>query len=481
MDDVFMQGLSQNFLRILDDEEYYDIVIEVGDEMFRAHMVILNYRSTSLRRILSKNKKKSDGNLVHIKLPNILPGIFKIILKYIYGGKLSFEDYDTSDIVKILVAAGELNLHELIAYLQTFLIETNWMEQNFNLIYKTSFEHGPFLELQEYCNDLISKIPDKIFELLDPSSAPEKLVISLVQSNNLQMSEIQVWKNVLKWGLAQNPELPTDPSTFSKDDFNILKNTLQQLIPFIKIDRLTSKEFWDNIVPYKEILPDGLYMNLLKGFLNLHPDSRLNHKSKPCMTKKTVTFSLPSPSTPCYSGSSAFKVNSQEQNINKVKEVTDPLSTRIQLLPKNQNCNEEKASSNKPNELNHIRGRGFKQDITPKLFDSQFIEDVNIQDGTILAPQAKFEKTWKLSNNGRFPWPDETVLRCIDGDRMFEFNITPRIRIGSVEVGKSVDISVALQAPSDHGKHVSYWKLSDGTDNQFGSKVWCDIMVKDAD
>jgi hypothetical protein len=81
MDDVFMQGLSQNFLRILDDEEYYDIVIEVGDEMFRAHMVILNYRSTSLRRILSKNKKKSDENLVHIKLPNILPEIFKIILK----------------------------------------------------------------------------------------------------------------------------------------------------------------------------------------------------------------------------------------------------------------------------------------------------------------------------------------------------------------------------------------------------------------
>jgi len=37
------------------------------------------------------------------------------------------------------------------------------------------------------------------------------------------MSEIQVWERVIKWGLAQNPELPSDPTIFSKDDFNTLK------------------------------------------------------------------------------------------------------------------------------------------------------------------------------------------------------------------------------------------------------------------
>jgi len=48
-------------------------------------MVILNYRSSYLRRILSihTNKKKNDdGILAHIKLPNILPDIFQIILRY---------------------------------------------------------------------------------------------------------------------------------------------------------------------------------------------------------------------------------------------------------------------------------------------------------------------------------------------------------------------------------------------------------------
>jgi hypothetical protein len=83
--DNFLQKLSQNLLEILDDEEYYDITIEVGNDphvkIFRAHMVILNYRSPYLRRILSTNKKKNDGTLTHIKLPNILPEIFQIILR----------------------------------------------------------------------------------------------------------------------------------------------------------------------------------------------------------------------------------------------------------------------------------------------------------------------------------------------------------------------------------------------------------------
>ena len=84
----FLTNLSQNLLEILNDEEYYDITIEVGNDphvkIFRAHMVILNYRSPYLRRILSTNKKKKDGTLTHIKLPNILPEIFHIILRFVF-------------------------------------------------------------------------------------------------------------------------------------------------------------------------------------------------------------------------------------------------------------------------------------------------------------------------------------------------------------------------------------------------------------
>ncbi|RGB24651.1 Carbohydrate-Binding Module Family 13 protein [Rhizophagus diaphanus] len=86
MDNIkFLPTLSQNLLEILSDDEYHDVTIEVGNDpnvkIFRAHMVILNYRSPYLREILSANKKKNDENLANIKLPNILPEIFEIILR----------------------------------------------------------------------------------------------------------------------------------------------------------------------------------------------------------------------------------------------------------------------------------------------------------------------------------------------------------------------------------------------------------------
>jgi hypothetical protein len=180
------------------------------------------------------------------------------------------EEYDVLDIVKILVAVNELSLQELIPYLESFLIENkaNWVEQHFVLIYQMSIENDSFLELQKYCTDLISKEPNKIFNSINYSSIPEKLLVTIVQNNNLQMSEIQVWEHVIKWGLAQNPELPLDFTSFSKDDSNTLKDTLQQCIPYIKFHNLTSKEFLHNIFPYREILPKGLYIDLLKYFLN---------------------------------------------------------------------------------------------------------------------------------------------------------------------------------------------------------------------
>ncbi|CAB4387793.1 unnamed protein product [Rhizophagus irregularis] len=75
----FLPKLSQNFLEILNDDEYYDVNIKVGSD-----------------------PHNNDGTLARIELPNILPEIFEIILRYIYGGRLSLKECDTKDIIKLL-------------------------------------------------------------------------------------------------------------------------------------------------------------------------------------------------------------------------------------------------------------------------------------------------------------------------------------------------------------------------------------------
>jgi hypothetical protein len=139
------------------------------------------------------------------------------------------EACDILNVIKILNAANELSLQELTDYLQTYLIEkkTNWIEQHFALINQTSFGNDSFLKLRQFCTELMSKEPEKIFKSANFISIPEKALITLLQSDNLQMKDVQVWEYVLKWGIAQNPGLSSDLSNYSKDDFDVLKNTLQ--------------------------------------------------------------------------------------------------------------------------------------------------------------------------------------------------------------------------------------------------------------
>ena len=67
MSTQFFSRLSQNYIEILKDDEFYDITIEVGEDpnvkIFRAHMLILCYRSPFLRRTLSSNKKNTNNDI----------------------------------------------------------------------------------------------------------------------------------------------------------------------------------------------------------------------------------------------------------------------------------------------------------------------------------------------------------------------------------------------------------------------------------
>ena len=85
MSSQFFSKLSENYIELLEDDEYYDVTVEVGEDpnvkIFRSHINILCYRSPYLRRVLASNKKNNDNVLTHIKLPNILPEIFQIILR----------------------------------------------------------------------------------------------------------------------------------------------------------------------------------------------------------------------------------------------------------------------------------------------------------------------------------------------------------------------------------------------------------------
>ena len=85
MSTQFFSRLSKNYVEILEDDKYFDITIEVGNsqnvKVFRAHMIILCYRSPFLRKTLASSQKGNNGIFAHLKLPNISSEAFQIVLK----------------------------------------------------------------------------------------------------------------------------------------------------------------------------------------------------------------------------------------------------------------------------------------------------------------------------------------------------------------------------------------------------------------
>src|SRR5438045_6587603 len=153
------------------------------------------------------------------------------------------------------------------------------MEQHFELIHRTSFQSNSLSELQRFCTDLMATSPEKIFKSFDFTSLPEKSLVSLIKRDDLQMKEIEVWEYVLKWGLAQNPTLLPDPSTWTDDDFKTMENTLQHCLSLVRFFSLSSKEFLQKVRPYKKLLKRQLYENLLNSHLDPYSEPADNISS----------------------------------------------------------------------------------------------------------------------------------------------------------------------------------------------------------
>jgi hypothetical protein len=91
---------------------------------------------------------------------------------------------------------------------------------------------------------------------------------------------------------------------------------------------------------------------------------------------------------------------------------------------------------------------------TPSCDQAQFIKDVTIPDGTVIAPSTPFKKTWRLRNIGTCTWSGYTLV--FDSGEAMSPVIEP---IGVVAPGQEVDVSVTFTAPAANNTYRSYWRV----------------------
>ncbi|CAB4398175.1 uncharacterized protein OCT59_003190 [Rhizophagus irregularis] len=242
--------LLSDFRQIYEKPDDFDIVINVGKgenfKSFSAHSVILRARCPYFK------KKKVITSEYYLE--NFSPEAFEFILKYIYTGECNIEE--DIDMYQVLIASNELELTYLIDYAQNYIInnEEDWAENNIIRMYIESVRCN-FTKLSNFYGEIIAFQPLLLFNSSYFNSLDINVFLKFLERNDINIDEIEIWDNIIKWGTAQRPRLNFGPSNYSNHDFGELQRRCYDLISKVKFFGITGDEYRAYVCPYRRILP----------------------------------------------------------------------------------------------------------------------------------------------------------------------------------------------------------------------------------
>ncbi|EXX76177.1 hypothetical protein RirG_035530 [Rhizophagus irregularis DAOM 197198w] len=292
----FWKELSNDYEKLFETEIGYDVIIYAGEEQnvkeIYAHSNILCIRSQYFRSAFSNNwAEKKDGKFIFRK-PNISPKLFNIILRFIYCGNIDLKNLQGLEVLNLLIAVDELNIHSLISYIQEFLIEhrTEFLYQNPTGILEIVYQHESFTDLWKFCLEKICEEPKILFDSDKFINLKAPLLELLLKRDDLNVDEIEIWENLIKWGISQQNIIINDPTKWTKEDIIKIEKELCQFIPLIRFYDIKPEDFFYKVYCYKEILPKDLIHDLLEFYIvpNIKPKTNLTPSRDPDLKDSTL-------------------------------------------------------------------------------------------------------------------------------------------------------------------------------------------------
>ncbi|CAI2177508.1 16091_t:CDS:2 [Funneliformis geosporum] len=284
--------LSKDYISFYEKEKTSaDVIFRVGKEEnvkeFHAHSFVLFVRSQYFRKeiegLRDKMKDEAGEKVMIIEKPEVNPSLFELILKYYYGGNLSFDENNFKEIFDLLLISKEFEITELLELLENELLKSpNQIHQNFSTTLKLSLES--FKKLYEFCLITIQERPEIIFKSMDFHLLNEDTLLTLLQHKGLTIKEVEKWESIIKWGIHHSFTTPIDYNTripdvtlWTKVKFRDLSNTLQKIIPLIDFYKIGPENFYEEVKPFKKIIDKSLYDEILKYYIVSSKKSNANN------------------------------------------------------------------------------------------------------------------------------------------------------------------------------------------------------------
>ncbi|EXX56055.1 hypothetical protein GLOIN_2v1769234 [Rhizophagus irregularis DAOM 181602=DAOM 197198] len=275
----YSQEVTKDYEKLLESDEEYNVIIYAGEgeevKEIHAHSNILRIRSQYFRTAFSnESTKKKDGKFI-FNFPNISPQFFKIILRFIYCGKINLENLKGPDILKLLIAVDEFKIQSLILCIQEYLTkhQHQFLQQNPMEILETVYQHEVFTELWNYCLEEICAKPDTLFKSDKFINLKAPLLELLLKRDDLSLDEIVIWDNLIKWCFSQHPSIQKDVKKWNKEEIVIMERTIHRFIPLIRFYHIPSADFIAKVYPFKKVMPEDLIDNIL--VFHMTPDNQL--------------------------------------------------------------------------------------------------------------------------------------------------------------------------------------------------------------
>ncbi|CAB4393921.1 unnamed protein product [Rhizophagus irregularis] len=183
----------------------YDMIIYVGNEpsirTFHAHSEILRNQSSYFLAALSSRWIQRENGMIIFRKPNISPEVFEVILSFCYTGQAKLQDKDGAFVIELLVSADEMILTSLTSYIQKNFTtaQLSWLQDNCLEITQFAFQYPSFQALQNVCLETICDNPSILFKSSKYSSFESTILLGLLQRNELNIYEVELWEHIIKW------------------------------------------------------------------------------------------------------------------------------------------------------------------------------------------------------------------------------------------------------------------------------------------
>ncbi|CAG8576566.1 15185_t:CDS:2 [Cetraspora pellucida] len=243
-------------------ESKLDVLIHVGkppnSTTIKENSQLLKDQCEYFRTLLSDESVKKNDGWMEINLPSISPEVFYFILDYIKDGWKTFgcQQDDGKNTLDRLIALDKLGIQELLTPGQDYLIknQSGWIRDNFALVYKTS-KIQSLDSLRKYVLGILRQQPRLLLNPRDIKYLEKDVLIWLLKKEDVQMTELELWQNVISWGITQNPSLGPKISSWTSEEMNLFGETINPCIPLIRFEHISNDDFCITVLPFQRFLP----------------------------------------------------------------------------------------------------------------------------------------------------------------------------------------------------------------------------------